>query len=345
MADTFLSDIRNQERTLAALFEAYAGPQAYHSGLLQSAAEILKSKDTIVFVGMGSSLYASVPAVNVLMEGGRMSWAAEAGELMHYQLNGLSQKTAVVAVSQSGESIETRKVVDKLSKKCPVIAVTNDENSSIAQTAEINLPILAGVESSISTKTFTNTVVLLRLMAQYCVDGRVNEDYPIGTVPKIVDVSMAKVQEFYDLAIGRSAFSVIARGDTLSSAMVGALIFKEGTALPAEAMSGATFRHGPLEIAGDQHVACILAPEGKTFCLLENLAKELVDYGSLVLFITDSGVPSSDRLEVIKMPVLPDSLEAAGYTIPLQLLTWYTAKARGRVPGRVTLVTKVTTRE
>jgi glucosamine--fructose-6-phosphate aminotransferase (isomerizing) len=349
MENLFLDDILSQPKFLSDLISAYSS-SGHWKRLIGEAETMLKaSGDPIIFVGMGSSNYASIPAVNQLMASGVMSWSAEAGELLYYQLSGLSKGTPIVAISQSGESIETNKVVQAIKDTCPVISITNQGDSSIAKAANINLPILAGQESSISTKTFSNSVVLARMLAERLTGGET-------IVFKEMSADLAKIDHFcrglaqeistvYDFMENRSVLHIIARGNVLSSALVGALILKEGAAIAVEAMAGGTFRHGPLEVAGKNHTALVLAPKGKTYNLLRDIALELTTYGSKVVIMTDGEIADTEGLYVLRVPDVGEALQPVAYVIPLQLLTWQMAKEQGRVPGFCELVTKVTTIE
>ena len=124
---------------------------------------------------------------------------------------------------------------------------------------------------------------------------------------------------------------------------MGALLFKEATVIHAEAMSGATFRHGPLEQAGPGAAAVIVALDDATDALDADLARDLVAAGSPVAWI---GRPGSAPAGCTAIDVRGSAgpLLAIPAVVPLQLLAWRLALERGD-PGTFRRAGKVTTKE
>src|SRR5207253_3161412 len=96
-----------------------------------------------------------------LAAGGVDARVWEAGEWLHYGPRELPAGALVVAISQSGESIETRTLAERVAGRAPLVAVTNDPESRLARAAAVVLPMRAGVEEMIATKTYSNTVGVL----------------------------------------------------------------------------------------------------------------------------------------------------------------------------------------
>src|SRR5262249_4339653 len=137
---------------------------------------------------------------------------------------------------------------------------------------------------------------------------------------------------------------VLGRGAARAAAEMGALTVKEAVGLPVEALQTAQFRHGPLELAGPGLAAIVIATEPETAELDRALASELARLGSAVLCITsDDDVPEGTT--AIDVGPLDRLLSPAASIVPIQLLAWRLALARGRSPGGYVHATKVTTRE
>lgn len=94
----------------------------------------------LVFVGMGSSHYAPIVIRSRMAQAHMNYQILEAGELYHYEMASIPRDAWVVAISQSGESIETRKVVESLQGQvAKIISITNEEGSALDQLADHTL--------------------------------------------------------------------------------------------------------------------------------------------------------------------------------------------------------------
>jgi glucosamine--fructose-6-phosphate aminotransferase (isomerizing) len=125
---------------------------------------------------------------------------------------------------------------------------------------------------------------------------------------------------------------------------MGALTLKEAVGMPAESLEAAQFRHGPLELAGPELAAIVLATEPETIDLDLALAAELVAAGAAVLVVTREGVAlaGASRIEI---GGLARTIAPAVSILPVQLLAWKLATLRGREPGAYVRASKVTTHE
>lgn len=160
----FLRKIGEQPQALRRVVKYY---RAKGVGVLERAASLCRCKDggRIVFIGMGASLYAATLVYSLLADSGAgLPILIEAGELLDHCLNGIVREDVVVAISQSGESFQTLEIAQKL-RGHRLLAITNRPGSPLAQRTSLSLPILAGAEESISSKSYTNTLAVLLLLA------------------------------------------------------------------------------------------------------------------------------------------------------------------------------------
>ncbi len=343
----FLQDIMDQSTVLK---------HCYHQYLTSSSDRLLQLSRwfqplmPVIFVGMGSSLYAPQIVTPLLNSHGVNTSIKEAGELLHYGLNGIPRNALVIAISQSGESVETRQVVEKLAGQCRIAVITNNLDSAMAKNAELVLPMYAGVEATASTKTFVASLLVLTLATKAILKQPCSELSPhlnrlFSDLSDLTNRLTKTIGNYLDFLEGIDTLHIIGRGPALACVYHGALIMKETADSQAEGMAGGTFRHGPLELAGRGHKAIVLAPTGKTSDLNLNLALELAEYGSKVVLLTDRKIPTTNNLSVIEMPPIPENLVSLLYILPLELLAWEAARRKGKNPGVPQLISKVTVRE
>jgi glucosamine--fructose-6-phosphate aminotransferase (isomerizing) len=349
--DPFLAEIAAQpdaiRRAAAALVE--------QRDVLERVREAGATARTIVFTGMGSSYDACYPAVNDLAGRGVPSLLVDTAELLHFRRPILTAQTLVVIVSQSGESAEIVKLATEISKQRLrpfVISVTNGLDNDLARRADIRLDTWAGPETGPSTKTFaaamTTLAGLARLLAGDSVATAVDRtrtaaEQAARAAERLLDDPEAEAERLARLLGGRKTMVVLGRGPARAAAEMGALVLKE-CGVMAESLESAMFRHGPLELAGPDMSAIVLATEPETRRLDLSLAAELVEAGAAVLVITPDG-EAPKGAEAIATGYLDRALMSAVAIVPAQLLAWKLAVLAGRTPGAYTRASKVTTRE
>ena len=344
----FELDIAAQGAALRGTIAHYAGSGAADL----RAARTLAEDSPVAFIAMGSSLSAAYPAA-ALLAGTRSVVVLEAGELLHYGIDDLARGTAAIVVSQSGRSVETLAVAERLRGRpgARIVAVTNDPASPMAACADVVLPILAGEEATVATKTYLTTVLVLGALARSLVGGSTADALPGPGLAAAIDAITGEAAIADGAAAdfaGVGSLAVIARGPALAAAGYGALIVKETVALAAQPFAGGAFRHGPMEIAGPLVGVVMLAPTGRTHGLSIGMAQEIAALGSPVWLIGDDGTalpPATDRLRVTTLPAVDEAETPLTMSVPIQRLAAAMARARGRVPGVLLRSQKVTDRE
>lgn len=308
-----------------------------------------------VFTGMGSSYDACYPAIAELARHGHVSMMLDAAELLHFRSPMLDARTIVIAVSQSGESAEVVSLARALARRevrPPVIAVTNGTDNSLATLVDAVLDTHAGVETGPSTMTFAASLVVLGAVAGV-LTGRPTDAVMTSLRRNAAQAAHALERLVADEALpGRVLATIgprphkviLARGPARAAAEMGALTIKEAAGVPVESLATAQFRHGPLELAGPELGAMIIATEPETRGLDLALAVELAGDGASVVAVTSE--PADVRgVETIAIGDLDRALAPAVSIVPAQLLARELAIARGRDPGAYIRATKVTTRE
>jgi glucosamine--fructose-6-phosphate aminotransferase (isomerizing) len=347
---SYLDEVAEQPDRLRDLADFYAGPEGRPR--LVAWCEATRAQSGVLFSGMGTSEYAPLLVKHLLLSAGLRVDILDAGELYYYQRAVLSRGLLPVLVSQSGESVETRRLATEcIAARSPLVVLTNDTESTMARHASLVLPLLAGHETAVTTKTYVNTLALLYLMAR-ALSGDATFQRAIGELRQVaewmasLDVD-ANVRQAAAFLLPAEAIQFVARGPSVVAAQQAALTFMEGARLPATALTAGAFRHGPFELAREGHRAVFFAPRGRTHEIVVGLARECAKMGSHVVLLTDADLtePVHPRLYVLRLPSIGEELFSLLAATPQALLLHHVAAGRGFVAGIFEYGSKVTTRE
>ena len=309
--------------------------------------------DRIVLTGMGASLFALLPAWLTLVAAGRAAWLVETAELLHSLPDLVTDRTLILAASQSGRSAELVSLAERSVKPTPLVAFTNDMTSPLAESASVVVGIESGAaETAVSTKSYVNTLVAAWLAVDVLTGGPLHDDvfrhaadaieeYLVDWRPRVDRITR-------DVGLPQRLF-LLARGTSLAAASCGALIIKEGSKHQGEAMSSGQFRHGPLELADLDTTALILAGDtvpdrDRNF----RLAADIDHYGGRVV-VADTEDELAPHLahRVGRMPLAAaaGAGRAVAEIVALQLLSVSLSEQKGLEPGTFRHLQKVTTVE
>jgi glucosamine--fructose-6-phosphate aminotransferase (isomerizing) len=325
---------------------------AQESKAIERAAEAL-SRD-VCFLGMGSSYCASLYAKYLLQEISHIDVRVEfSSEFLHYPPH-IHSRGIFLAISQSGESVETVKAVRLLKRKhVTVIGVTNQPNSSLAALSDRLLLTHAGEERASATKTFTSTLAILHHLALSAGvrEALVSHGKFRRLSAGLTECAQSMKREIpqWEINIKRIAvrlreprsIAIVGRGFNLAAAQQGAILLKEVAKLPAEGMSGGEFVHGPLEMASRELLAIVLT-NGRTSLLMRRLVGRLKRYGTDVLTI---GPDSAGSTRAICPRETEQTLIPISSIVCLDLLAYFLALKRRLNPDKFRHISKVTLAE
>lgn len=295
---------------------------------------------------MGSSFHALYPLHLRLMAAGAVSHWIEASELLIGYGPLKSRDTLLVAVSQSGESAEIVSLVRQSGGFGHIIAVTNQPSSTLGAAADTLFPLHAGVEATVSCKTYIATLAVLHWLGAALVGGDVSVTVEqLGRIEAPMRAYLAELHGHVE-AIGkrlagiRTTF-VVGRGVSLATAGTGGLILKESTRQPAEGMSAAAFRHGPFEVLGKHVFVLVLAGEPRVAPLHRRLVADIAQHDGVAGLVA----AGDDIAGEFSLPALPDALLPLVEILPVQMLSLAMAARDGREAGRFEHASKITTVE
>ena len=307
--------------------------------------------ERIIFTGMGSSYYISQAAATFICSSGIPSFAINAGELLHFQSPVLSEDTLLVAISQSGESYEVIELLKKLdSTRLTVVGITNESESTLATITTYVLLCKAGKEEMTSTKTFIATYLVIYLLAE-SIRGHEKNEVVLEDIMNEVRHQLAKRETYLSRSLtflnGHHFIQVIGRGTTFATVAQTALMFMEATKMPASALLGGEFRHGPLEMV-DPNFICIIYAHSQSGVYQQNLklVADVLSFKGKVILISDIP-PDIDSPNLLKIHIHCENsnLFAIPAIIPIQLIINAWAEEKNLIPGSFMHGAKVTATE
>jgi glucosamine--fructose-6-phosphate aminotransferase (isomerizing) len=299
----------------------------------------------ILLTGMGASFQLLYPIFYSLAEHGVRVQMLETSELIHYGPKLLDPSTLVVAVSQSGNSVEIIKLLEMTQGKIRLIGVTNTPFSVLATHADAVLFTDAGVEKMVSCKTYVAALAAMAVLSRILIG---QEPYLLIEELKQAPESAANylshwefhVKTALELVNGIQFIMLAGRGASLAAAEAGGLIIKEAGHFPAEGMSCAAFRHGPLDMMSSENLAVIYEGDERTAHLNTALVGEMHKAG-----VAAHLVRQSDEVNIFSLPRTSPSVLPIFEIMPAQMLSLALAVTRGHAPGHFKHISKVTETE
>ena len=298
----------------------------------------------IVLTGMGSSFHTLQPLYWSLIAGGFNPVLMETSELIHYGMALCDEHALIILVSQSGASAETVRLLE-LQRRSPVLGVTNTEHSPLARRADLSILGQAGTEFSVSCKTYVGGMLSLQWLAAIFADAAEARTLQrLGPAAELARQYLKDWRQHVDALAGplrgiRHLF-LAGRGDSLAAVATGALIIKESAHFHAEGMSSAAFRHGPLEMLGDETFVLVFSGDTRTKDLNIRLLADILEQGSRAEVCGEDASSLAFR-----PPHAAAGIRAILEILPVQMVTLALAAQAKREPGRFELATKVTITE
>ena len=339
--NAYIGDILSQP---AALREALIN---YSSSALDKIN--LAEFDRVILSGMGSSCYAAYPALIELSKQATPVQLVNAAELLHSLRGMIAPRCLLWLNSQSGRSAEPVNLLEQIEVQSPARLLTfvNDVSSPMGERADVCIPIHAGEEATVSTKTYTN-MLAVNLLAAIQLNGG-NVDLAMQEMRAAADSMESylvnwetRVQELDDALGEFDELFLIGRGASMSAVWNGSLTNKEAAKYAFEGMHAADFRHGPLEIVSEGFAALIFAGAGQTSALNRELAREIIGYGGNALWLD-----SAPDLEIptIFFPETSELTRPLVEILPMQMLTLAMANRKHIEAGKFRHLSKITDRE
>ena len=326
-----------------------------------SFAEVLHEHQEICMVGAGTSYHATLAAKYMFSHiSGRLTHCIIASELTETVAESLNEDTALLAVTQSGETIDTLHAVKHAKRQgSTILAITNTVGSSITRLADHILYTQAGPEIGVAaTKTFSTQLACLatvsiqlgKLSGHQTIQECRHLIDELNHFPRIIQFVIQN-QESLVKDTARSyarkpSFFFLGRGISTATAMEGALKIKEIAYTHAEGYPAGESKHGPIALVEPGFPVVFIAPNDATRRHLIGNVLEMKARGAQIITVCPSDDEELAELSnhVLPMPDdIPSQFSPIGYVIPLQLLAYYVSILRGYNPDQPRNLAKAVT--
>ena len=336
-------EIFEQPRAIADTLEGViaATPALFGDG----AEEVFSRIDSLLILACGTSYYAGLTAKYWLEAIAKLPTQVEIASEYRYRESVPDPKTLVIVISQSGETADTLAALKHAQAlgMNETLAICNVASSAIVRLTKLNYLTRAGVEIGVaSTKAFTTqltalfllTLSLAKLRGKLPLDAEAAALRNLRHLPAALQAVLALEPQIIAWAgeFARKEHALfLGRGRHFPIALEGALKLKEISYIHAEAYAAGELKHGPLALVTDQMPVVTVAPND---VLLEKLKSNIQEVrargGQMYVFAdADTHISSSDGIKVIRLPEHYGALSPILHVVPLQLLAYHTALARG----------------
>ncbi|MCX4958674.1 MULTISPECIES: glutamine--fructose-6-phosphate transaminase (isomerizing) [Streptomyces] len=309
---------------------------------------VLREVDKVVIVACGTAYHAGMIAKLAIEHWTRIPCETELASEFRYRDPILDQRTLVVAISQSGETMDTLMALRHAREQgAKVLAICNTNGSTIPRESDAVLYTHAGPEVAVaSTKAFLTQLVACYLVALYLgqvrgtkwgdeIEAVIRELSDIAAAVDTVLETMEPVRELARSLADKNTVLFLGRHVGYPVALEGALKLKELAYMHAEGFAAGELKHGPIAlIEKDLPVVVVVpSPRGRSVLhdkIVSNI-QEIRARGARTIVIAEEGdeavVPYADHL--IRIPATPTLLQPLVATVPLQVFACELATARG----------------
>ena len=305
----------------------------------------LSSIKRVTIVACGTSFYAGMVAKYWFEQFARVPVDLDVASEFRYRAPVMEPGGLMIVISQSGETADTLAALRHARAEGQTIAaVVNVPTSSMAREADLLLPTHAGPEIGVaSTKAFTCQLAVLAALAANLARAKgkltpADEKAIVkhlSQAPAALNAALA-----YDEAIEAMAGSVagardvlyLGRGTDYPLALEGALKLKEISYIHAEGYAAGEMKHGPIALIDENVPVIVIAPSGPLFDKTVSNMQEVQARGGKVVLISDyDGVEAAGEgcLATITMPKVHPLIAPLVYAVPVQLLAYHVAVAKG----------------
>lgn len=337
-------EIHEQPEVLGHTISAYADP-LQETIYLGRVPFDLAAVPKITISACGTAFYAAMVAKYWFEQLARVSVEIDIASEFRYREAAMPEGGLAIFVSQSGETADTLAALRYCAQNGQHVAsIVNVVESTIGRESNVVFPIHAGPEIGVaSTKAFTCQLMVLAALAIATARARKTIDDEMETrlvraltsVPRLTTETLSVAGQIealsHDLASTRDIL-YFGRGLQYPIALEGALKLKEISYIHAEGYAGGELKHGPIALIDEQVPVIVIAPYDRLFDKTMSNMQEVIARGGRVVFMSDDkGLDhvGNDAWAKIRVPEADPFISPFLYTIPVQLLAYYTAVAKG----------------
>ncbi|MBI5613236.1 MAG: glutamine--fructose-6-phosphate transaminase (isomerizing) [Gammaproteobacteria bacterium] len=338
-------EIHEQPRALSDTLEAVLN-EGVHAGLFgKDAPAVLGEIDSVLILAAGTSYYAGLVGRQWLEAIARIPCAVELAHEYRYRESIPNPRQLVVTLSQSGETLDTMEALKRAKElgHADTLAICNVAESAIPRASKLVFHTRAGAEIGVaSTKAFTTqlaalfilTLVLAKQRGRLSADDERRHLEALRHLPGSVQHALnlePQIQGWAGRFAAKQHALFLGRGLHYPIALEGALKLKEISYIHAEAYPAGELKHGPLALVDSDMPVVVIAPND---ALLEKVKSNMQEVrargGELYVFADlDSHFENSEGVHVIRTPRHAGLLSPIVHAVPVQLLAYQVALAKG----------------
>lgn len=314
-------------------------------GGLEEYKDRIMASRRIIIVACGTSWHAGLLAEYMIEDLARANVEVEYASEFRYRNPVIDEDDIIIAISQSGETADTLAAIEMAKQKgCLILGVCNVVGSSIPRASHAGCYTHAGPEIGVaSTKAFTAQVSVFFLIALWIANNKNTlSNSRVKQLLKEIDVLPSKIESLLKSCEEKVKliakeykdarnFLYLGRGYNFPAALEGALKLKEISYIHAEGYPAAEMKHGPIALIDDEMPVVFLVNNRSSHEKTMSNVQEVAARKGQVIAIARHGDQQIKKLakHVIEVPDTEDCLSPILASIPLQLLSYYTAIERG----------------
>ena len=298
----------------------------------------------IHIVACGTSYHAGLVARYWLEELTHVACQVEIASEYRYRKVVVEPNTLFVALSQSGETADTLSALRKAKQSgyCATLAICNVAASSLVREADLAFMVRAGTEIGVAaTKSFTAQLIALLMLTIALLQHQEKNSALVAELieqlqqlPQYIQAVLSLntvIEELSQKFIAKNNALFLGRGAQYPIAMEGALKLKEISYMHAEAYAAGELKHGPLALVDSDMPVIVTAPKDDLIAKIQSNVQEVQARGGKLFVFADNAInwQPNEQTIVINMPAVPTIIAPIIYNIPLQLLSYHVAVAKG----------------
>jgi len=311
-------------------------------GLSTFTRELLHAR-RIILTGQGTAWHAGLVGDYLLEDLAKVTTECHYASEFRYRNPIVEEGTVLVAISQSGETADTLAALREGKEKGALcVGIVNVVGSTVAREAGVGIYLHAGPEIGVaSTKAFTCQCVVLTMLATYLGRRKFMSQAQcqeiidaLCDIPEKVEKVLAQSEKIRQIALkfcDRENWLFLGRGYHYPIALEGALKLKEISYIHAEGMPAAEMKHGPIALINEGMPVVFVATQGLQYEKVISNIEEVRARGGQVIAVATEGDAAMRRYSdyIIEVPDAMECLQPLLTVVPLQLLAYHAAVARG----------------
>ena len=338
-------EIHEQPEVLSRTFGQYADPEKRCVTLPENDVDLASVK-RVILVACGTAYFAGLVGKNWIERYAGIPASVDIASEFRYSEAPLDPECLAIFISQSGETADTLAALNHCKANgLRTMGIVNVPDSSITREVDVTLPTYAGPEIGVaSTKAFT---AQLGALAAFAISlGRAQQTLGADEEARLVDLLLstprlsnsvlddceAEIEGLAKQISTASSALFIGRATMYPLALEGALKLKEISYIHAEGFAAGELKHGSIALVDENMPVIVIAPDDTLFeKTVSNMQEVMARSGNVILFASQNGVAAAGEgcMATIALPEIDAFIAPVLYALPLQLLAYHAAVAKG----------------